>query len=459
MGQAMTDAELVAASRRGEHDAFGALVERYQDVVCAVSYSSTGNWALSDDVAQDTFLAAWRQLAQLRDGVRVRSWLCAIARNLARKARKRGDRETVVDEDLPAEAASPYDATARAQVERVVHDALARIPATYREALVLYYCDSRSIREIAEALGIAEDAAAQRLARGRRHLAGRVTELVEDSLRSPRTRRALAPCVLAALPTHVETSPPAEGSIMWKLVLVSVAAVAVGTTGYVVHRARGDNAAAPDIAAPSPGGAVARSDRAAPALAAPAAPTRAEAAKLPAPIAKATLDRVRLARGPSRGPADARVTIVVFQDMICPYCGHALGTIDQLFDEYPGELRLVVKQYPVHAQARLAAEASYAADAQGKFWELHDAMMQHQDDLSRDALLALGKQVGLDVDKLADALDHHTYANAVAADVAAGKDVGVRGTPAFVIGDREFDGARPIEYFRAAIDAALAESP
>ena len=59
---AMTDAELVEASRRGERDAFGVLVSRYQDVVCAVSFSSTGNWALSQDVAQDTFIAAWRQL-------------------------------------------------------------------------------------------------------------------------------------------------------------------------------------------------------------------------------------------------------------------------------------------------------------------------------------------------------------------------------------------------------------
>ena len=64
---AKTDAELVEASRRGEREAFGLLVSRYQDVVCAVSFSSTGNWALSEDVAQDTFIAAWHQLGQLRE--------------------------------------------------------------------------------------------------------------------------------------------------------------------------------------------------------------------------------------------------------------------------------------------------------------------------------------------------------------------------------------------------------
>ena len=76
MREGKTDAELVEASRRGERDAFGLLVTRYQDVVCAVSYSSTGDWSLSEDVAQDTFVAAWRQLGQLREIVRLRPWLC-----------------------------------------------------------------------------------------------------------------------------------------------------------------------------------------------------------------------------------------------------------------------------------------------------------------------------------------------------------------------------------------------
>src|SRR5262245_23345927 len=88
---ARTDAELVEASRHGEREAFGQLVTRYQGIVCAVSYRPAGNWALSEDVAQDTFIAAWRQLGQLRDTGRLRSWLCGIARNLARKARKRTD--------------------------------------------------------------------------------------------------------------------------------------------------------------------------------------------------------------------------------------------------------------------------------------------------------------------------------------------------------------------------------
>ncbi|MEO6772821.1 MAG: sigma factor, partial [Kofleriaceae bacterium] len=97
MGTIASDGELVEASRRGEQQAFGQLVARYQDLVCAVSYSSTGDHVLSEDVAQETFIAAWRQLAGLREPGRLRPWLCGIARNLARKARKARRRDELVD--------------------------------------------------------------------------------------------------------------------------------------------------------------------------------------------------------------------------------------------------------------------------------------------------------------------------------------------------------------------------
>src|ERR1700733_7080937 len=100
---AKTDAQLVEASRRGELEAFGHLVARYQDLVCAVGFSSTGDRVLGEDVAQETFLAAWRQLDRVRDVMRLRPWLCGIARNLGRKAKKRTHREqlgTEVDEPV-----------------------------------------------------------------------------------------------------------------------------------------------------------------------------------------------------------------------------------------------------------------------------------------------------------------------------------------------------------------------
>jgi RNA polymerase sigma factor (sigma-70 family) len=468
---AKTDAELVEASRRGEREAFGLLVSRYQDVVCAVSFSSTGNWALSEDVAQDTFIAAWHQLGQLREAARLRSWLCGIARNLARKARKRTDREAVVDDDVPALDGNPFDATAQAEVDRVVREALARIPDGYRETLVLYYCENRSIRDVAAVLGVSEDAAMQRLTRGRRYLASGVSDLVERSLKGARPRKGFVAGVMAALPvigvSRVDASPNPEGSTMLKIGIAAAVFAVVGTTAIVVQQS--SDTKPPVVAANVTATPVVAAKPVAPAPV-PSAP-RAAAPVLPgsgaiAPpsidddpprlIGNDTIAKLKLDKGPSRGPAKAPVTIVLFQDLLCTYCGKVLGTIDEIWDEYPGKLRLVVKQLPVHKQAVLAAEASLAADAQGKFWELHDAMIANQDDLSRDAIVGYAQEAGLDAGKIAKALDQHTFNKALEQEMDAAKEIGVQATPTFLINGQEVRGAVPAEAFRQAIDEALA---
>lgn len=465
---AMTDAELVEASRRGERDAFGVLVSRYQDVVCAVSFSSTGNWATSQDVAQDTFIAAWRQLGQLREVSRLRAWLCQIARNLARKARQRTDREQLDNEREIVALDDPFSTTAQAEVDRVVREALARIPDRYRETLVLYYCENRSIREVAATLGIAEDAATQRLSRGRRYLAQGVNELVERSLTSTRDhKKDLRMAVLAALP-HVDPPAPPRGSTMLKLAIATALTAAVGTTAAVVVHERSTTSPTKTLVASTPQAAPVH------AIQPPAIPPNVAAAEpwrtrphvgsgsgidvqdMPEVISKETRDRLNIEKGPSRGPVDAPVTIVVYQDLMCTYCGQVLATIDQIWDEYPGKLRLVVKQFPVHKQAELAAEASLAAEAQDKFWPLHDLMIANQDNLTRDALVGYAQQAGLDVTKFANALDQHTFRAALDTEVANGKEIGVTATPEFLINGKDFTGARPVEEFRARIEEALA---
>lgn len=471
MGQsiAVSDAELLEASRRGEHAAFGTIVERYQDVVCAISYSRTRDQALSEDVAQETFLAAWRQLDQLREPSRLGSWLCGIARNLARKARKRTARETLIDEPVIAARENPFDEVSEAQAERVVGAALERVPETYRDVLVLYYREQRSIREVARALDISEAAALQRLSRGRQHLADGLSSLVETSLRKL-PRKSLAASIVVALPmivpSHAKASPT-HGGNMFKLAIAATALAAAGTTAYVVHDrvtetrptaariAQAPAAApaqphfvpttpAPSAAAPRPEGL--------PANAIVVAPPDTERS-----VPRETIARLALDKGPSRGPANAPVTITVFTDMRCPYCAASLASLDQLVDDYPNKLRIVVKQMPVHETAKLAAEAAYAADAQGKFWELHDLMLANQDDLSRDGLLALAPQAGLDVAAFRTALDQHSYLDAVKADVKAATELDFKGVPAFVINGRKITGAVPVTEFRNAIDSALAE--
>jgi RNA polymerase sigma factor (sigma-70 family) len=468
----VTDAELIEASRRGERQAFGQLVERYQNIVCAVSYSRTGDAALSEDVAQETFIAAWRQLDQLRETVRLRAWLCGIARNLAGKARRKSDREQPVDPPpkVFAEGANPFDVASKTETERVVRDALARVPETYREVLVLYYHEQRSAKDVADALGISEAAAMQRLSRGRQYLADGVTDLVERALRGSRAKKGFAAAVVAVLPalapSRVEAATPTKGWTMLKLVIAAIAAVATGTTAYVVHSAR--SADDTPVAAAAPTAAPIVHHTAPSRVDPPRLPTRA--IKQPSvgekmanadderpAIDRKTIDRLHLYRGPSRGPADAPVTIVVFTDLKCPYCAMVLGTLDQLTDEYAGKVRLVVKQFPVHQTATLAAEAVVAADAQGKFWELHDRIMAHQgEELSRDAILAHAKEAGLDVAQLTAALDNHTYAAELAAQQEAGKEIDVNGTPTFVINGKRYSGARPIEFMREAINGALA---
>src|SRR5688500_10059250 len=103
--QVGADTTLVEASRRGDASAFARIIERYQRAVYAVAYSGVRDRALADDVTQDTFVVAWRRLGELRDEQRIAAWLCGIARNRARDARKRMHRECVtphgeIEEDV-----------------------------------------------------------------------------------------------------------------------------------------------------------------------------------------------------------------------------------------------------------------------------------------------------------------------------------------------------------------------
>lgn len=252
------------------------------------------------------------------------------------------------------------------------------------------------------------------------------------------------------------------------LKLAAVAAlIAAGTTTAVVVSKRGDTTEAtaavvtrptfppPAIGAPVKQVPHAPAIHAAPPSAAPRLPHGVPAPDVDPSIDAATYQRLGLDAGPSRGPIKAPVTIVMFTDLQCPFCSRVYGTLDQLFDEYPGKLRLVIKQMPVHKTAELAAEAALAAEAQGKFWELDELMIANPDDLSRDAILALAAQGGLDVARLRRDLDTHAYAGAVAADQAVAAELEIRGTPSFVINGRKVIGALPIEEIRKTIEASL----
>src|SRR5271163_393959 len=89
------DVDLVSESLSGNRDAFGQIVARYQSLICSLAYSATGNLSQSEDLAQETFLAAWKQLGDLREPAKLRAWLCDIARNLIHNSLRRQGREPV----------------------------------------------------------------------------------------------------------------------------------------------------------------------------------------------------------------------------------------------------------------------------------------------------------------------------------------------------------------------------
>ena len=202
-----SDAQLVEGSLTGDCDAFARIVKRYQSLVCSITYNATGSLSLSEDLAQETFLAAWKQLPELREPSKLRSWLCAITRFLVGKELRRRGREPLhaaepldAVHDSPSLEPSPSaDAVSREQ-EAILWGALERIPEVYREPLILFYRQQRSVQRVALELELSEDAVKQRLSRGRKLLHEEVIAFVEGTLSRSAPGQAFSDAVLAALP-------------------------------------------------------------------------------------------------------------------------------------------------------------------------------------------------------------------------------------------------------------------
>lgn len=202
-----TDLQLVNLSLAGNREAFGQLVQRHQALVCSLAYSACGDLARSEDLAQETFVTAWRQLKGLREPERFKSWLCGIARNLVnnqlRRDHRRGEDQALTLEAVPDAATTqpdPQQAAISREDQALVWEALAAIPENYREPLVLFYREEQSVQSVAAALDISEEAARQRLSRGRVLLREAISRMVEETLTATRPGPAFTMAVLAALP-------------------------------------------------------------------------------------------------------------------------------------------------------------------------------------------------------------------------------------------------------------------
>lgn len=219
-----SDAELVGETLSGNRNAFTQIVSRYQSLICSLAYSATGCLGQSEDLAQETFITAWKQLSRLREREKLRAWLCGIARNRINNFLRREGREPVRDAE-PLDAVSesrspeplPVDYTISKEEAEILWRALERIPAIYREPLILFYREQQSIETVAAHLELSEDAVKQRLSRGRKLLQEQVLAFVEGALARTAPGQAFSSAVLAALPL-------AAGS-------AATAGVGVGTKG------------------------------------------------------------------------------------------------------------------------------------------------------------------------------------------------------------------------------------
>jgi RNA polymerase sigma factor (sigma-70 family) len=260
--EAFNDAELVGESLAGNRDAFGQIITRYQSLVCSLAYSATGSLSQSEDVAQETFVAAWQQLADLREPHKLRAWLCGIARNLIGKTLRRQGREPshaaeplAAANESPAAEPLPSEHLISCEEEAILWRSIERIPETYREPLVLFYREHQSIESVAQNLELTEDAVKQRLSRGRKMLHEQVLAFVEGALEKTSPGKNFTLGVLAALPMGIASAKAATvGAALAKGGAAAKGVMTVGSLGgllamlggfYVSLKAQADDTKSP----------------------------------------------------------------------------------------------------------------------------------------------------------------------------------------------------------------------
>jgi protein-disulfide isomerase len=160
---------------------------------------------------------------------------------------------------------------------------------------------------------------------------------------------------------------------------------------------------------------------------------------------------------PVLGPANAKITLVEFSDFQCPYCILAVPQIQAVMKAYPTQTKLIFKQFPleIHSRAFLAASAALAANKQGKFWPMHDAMFAHHDELSRATFVKLAQEMGMDVARFEKDMASDEVKKAVEKDVDDGERAGVQGTPTIFINGQRYNGPITLDYLKQIFDGML----
>lgn len=160
----------------------------------------------------------------------------------------------------------------------------------------------------------------------------------------------------------------------------------------------------------------------------------------------------------ARGAANPRVTIVVYSDFQCPACAQfELKAADQLLERHPDDVRLVFRHFTIngHPLAQKAAEATEAAAAQGKFWEMAKLIFQNQDKLTEPLLTELAQSLGLDMNKFNDESSSGKYKDVVAGQKDSGLRSGVTATPTLYINGEKYGGRLSLDEIDAAVSSHL----
>lgn len=216
-----SDSELARKAAAGDQAAFIVLVERHQGMVSGVALSLMKNVAASEDIAQETFLSAWKKIGGLHDSSKVRPWLATIARNTALshlRMKKNKVKSQELAETMGDSALGPDQVSAHKDDLSLVLNTLEGLPEKYRTPLVLFYREDQSVAAVAEALGLSTDAVKQRLKRGRDELRDQVESTLAKTLR----RTAPAAVFTASVVTALSALTPATATAAAGLSLTSV---------------------------------------------------------------------------------------------------------------------------------------------------------------------------------------------------------------------------------------------
>jgi protein-disulfide isomerase len=157
------------------------------------------------------------------------------------------------------------------------------------------------------------------------------------------------------------------------------------------------------------------------------------------------------------GRADAPVTLLQYGDYECPYCGEAYPILKEIQSQMGERLRFVFRNFPIstsHPHAEAAAEAAEAADAQGRFWEMHDLLYERQRNLTDEDLHRYAEELGLDVQRFDKEMGEHVHAERVHEDFMSGVRSGVNGTPTFYINGVRHDDSYETDVLLAALERA-----